>query len=169
MDVQITCVCGRHDHDVVTLRDTLDFRAAVTVRNAALMAREEPGVSASDILAALSEAYILVGVESWTLADAKGKPIPVDRPAIREHLLSHPEVALEIADAADALYSEKVVLPLLFRASSSSPPGQIVAPTSAKTSGPSVSRRRSSPSSTTSIPTGGTAPITPLRAGASST
>jgi len=158
MNVDIPCVCGRHETDSVTLRETLDFRSAIAIRNAAIVLRtEDPDASVAEILATLSEQYLLFGVESWTLADAKGKPLPVSRAAIREHLLSRPDVAVIVADAADGLYAEAVVLPLLVRASTSSPPrptdGSTSAPTGSETPRPKPSKR----SSITTSPTAATA------------
>ena len=129
MDVPIRCVCPptadgspRHEGDTVTLRDTLGFREVTTIRNLAGTLDQEDPLFVAEVLAALSEGYIVFGVASWTLVDDKGKPLPVNRAAIREHLLSDVEVAADVADAADELYGERVVLPLLTRASRSSRP-----------------------------------------------
>lgn len=169
MIIDIPCVCGRHDGDVVTLRDTLDFRAAVTIRNAALLAKsEDPDLGTADILAILSERYLLAGIEDWTLADDRGRPVPVTPSTIRERILSRPDVAVVLADAADELYGEKVVLPLLVRAATSSQPGPTSASTSATTDGSSESPTPSSPSSTTNIPTDATETTSPSLVGASS-
>lgn len=169
MKIDIPCVCGSHDRDTVTLRDTLDFVRAVTVRNAVILLRtEQEDIDTAAILAALSEQYLLVGIESWTLADAKGKPLPVSRAAIHEHILARPEVAILIADEADEAYAG-VVLPLLQRVSNSSPPGPTTEPTSATSSTPRRHPKRSSPSSTPSIPMVATETTTSPPAGASST
>jgi hypothetical protein len=137
MDVPIRCVCPpktdgspRHEGDTVTLRDTLGFREVTTIRNLAGQVDRDDPLYVAEILAALSEGYIVFGVESWTLVDEKGKPLPVSRAAIREHLLADVEVAADVADAADTLYGEKVVLPLLTRASRSSQPTQTASSTS---------------------------------------
>lgn len=169
MNVTIPCVCGRHDSDVVTLRDTLDLRSALTIRNAAIIAKsEDPDISAAAVLAMLSEQYLLLGIESWSLVDQIGKPIPVTQPEIRSRLLEQPLAAVAVANAADELYGTKVVLPLLQEASSSSPDGQTDASTS-PTSGPSENPMPSSPSSITSIPTAATVTTSPSLVGASST
>jgi len=171
----IDCICPskadgqmRHpDGDEITLRETLGFRSVLALRNEPMVLKtEDPDASTGEILAALTEGYLVFGVESWTLVDAKGKPIPVTRANVREHLLSRPDAAIVVADAADERYSA-VVLPLLLRASNSSP----LTPTSDSTSptnGGSTKRpKRSSPSSTTSSPTAGTATTTSLLAGGS--
>jgi hypothetical protein len=170
VNIEIPCVCGKHERDEVTLRETLDFRAAVTLRNSAIVAKSEnPDLTTAEVLALLSEQYLLVGIESWSLMAEDGKPLPVTRAAITERILSNPEVAIIIADVADDLFGAKVVLPLLVRASNSSPPGPTGASTSARTTGTSRRPKPSSRSSITSIPTGVTARISASPGGASST
>lgn len=136
MDVRITCACPlkggavRHpDGDTVVLRDKLSFHEALTIRKAVALARDgadethERGLAA-EVLATLSEFYVLMGVESWTITTEgeKGKvvPLPVTKASIRAVLLESPDVDLVI-DAADALYNQAILLPLLNRASQSSP------------------------------------------------
>jgi hypothetical protein len=164
--VQIPCPCPpkadgtpRHVADEVTLRDTLDFRSAAAMRNAVgLLYVEDPGAGFGDILATLSEQYILHGVESWTIwgeTDGKLGPLPVTKPNVRAHLLADPNLAEAVSDAADALYAPLVILPLLTRASASSPPTPTDAPTSVKKPSPQRPRRRSKPSSTSTSPMDG--------------
>lgn len=160
--VTIDCLCppnarGEVRHpagDTVTLRERLDFRGALTARNTIVLVKtDDPDASSAEILAALTEVYLLLGVESWSLVDAKNKPIEVSKAAIREHLLANPEVAMTIGDAADALYSEAVILPLLARAQSSSPPSPIGGSTSATTGSSPKRPKPSKRSSITTIPT----------------
>lgn len=169
----IECICPstpdgqtRHpDGDTVTLRPALDFRSALTVRNAIALLADEPGIGDADILAALTERYLFCGIESWTLVDERGKPLPVTRANILDRLLSRPMVAMTVGDEADGLYTEAVVLPLLARRSTSSP-GSPTADTTSVPSGSSMSpRTRRSPSSTTSTPTDGIETISALPAG----
>ena len=180
MDVTIACPCPptaaggtRHpDGDTVVLRDRLDFRAATTVRKAIGLVSEDGPADAAEILAVMTEWYCVLGIEAWTLVDAKGKPVPVSRSTIRELLLeseSAQEQASVIADAADGLYMAAVLLPLLGRASNSSPPTPTAPSTSAPKDSPAKPRRPSRPSSTTSIPTAAIVPTTSSRAGVSST
>jgi hypothetical protein len=160
VDVPIRCVCPdnadgspRHEGDTVTLRDTLGFREVTTIRNLAGQVDRDDPLFVAEILAALSEGYIVFGVAAWTLVDEKGKPLPVDRAAIRDRLLANVEVAADISDAADELYGEKVVLPLLTRASRSSQPSQTESSTSRKkpssTQPPTPLKRSSTGSSRT--------------------
>src|SRR4051812_49220185 len=118
----IDCICPpggdgepRHpDGDTVTLRERLDLRGALTARNAFLVAKaEDPDMGAGEILAVLTETYLLVGIESWTLADGRGKAVPVNRAAVRDFIAEHPEAAMVVGDEADSLYSEAVVTPLV--------------------------------------------------------
>lgn len=161
----IECVCPpkdgqtRHpDGDTVTLRERLDFHAATTIRQAiAILKSEDPDSSAAEILATLTEHYVLFGVESWSLVDEKDKPVPVSRAAIRSLLLTRPENITDLADEADGLYQAQVLLPLLARASKSSPPSPIDGSTSAKTPSGPKPRKPSRLSLTTTSPTDGTA------------
>jgi hypothetical protein len=174
----IGCICpaprdgasSRHpDGDTVTLRERLDFRQSLTARNAFLVLKaEDPDASTAEVLAVLTETYLLLGIESWTLEDARGKPVPVSKAAIREMLLSHPDAAMVVGDEADALYSEAIISPLVARALSSSPTTPTSASTSA-TSGPSPKRRRPSKrSSTSTTQTDGIVRISPSPDGDSS-
>jgi len=175
--MNIECICppradGEPRHpagDTVTLRERLDFRAALTARNTMILLKtEDPDAGTAEILAALTETYLLVGVESWSLVDAKGKPVEVSKAAIRECLLSHPDVAMTVGNAADELYSASVILPLVALARTSSPP----TPTTESTSAPrpsSVKRPRpSKPSSITPFRTDVTVTTSALPVGVSS-
>ena len=166
MDVKIDCLCPpnargetRHpDGDTVTLRERLDFRAALTARNTLVMVKQEdPDAGPAEMLAALTETYLLVGITGWTLVDAKHQPVEVSKATIRELLLSNPDVAMVVGDAADELYSAAVIGPLVARASNSSPPTQTAASTSATKRSSPTSRKPSPPSSITTIPMDATA------------
>lgn len=173
--VAIKCICPltaagevRHpEGDTVTLRERLDFRAAATVRNRVAIANEDRLLE-GEIVAILAESYLLVGVESWSIVDAKGKPLPVTRETITGVLLADIEASMAVANEADALYSPTVILPLLKAAGMSSPDTPTDASTSAtkpsSASPPKPSRR----SSTITIPTDAIATTSPLRAGVSS-
>jgi hypothetical protein len=175
MDVPIRCVCPpkadgspRHEGDTVTLRDTLGFVATQTARNAVELAKGEARAAGEDhvdaalALALLTEQYLLLGIESWTLVDAKGKPLPVHRTTIRELIEGddNDDVASLISDEADGLYSKKVMLPLLAKASTSSPPTPTdsTSPTRGNGQG-KASGKPSKRSSISTIPTADTAGI----------
>jgi hypothetical protein len=174
--VTVACLCPpradgtpRHpDGDEVQLRERLDFRSATTIRNAVGFARaEDPELSGAEILAILTEHYILFGIEGWTVADADGKPLPVTKPNLRSLLLTNDEAAQVVADAADERYGEQILGPLVRAASTSSPLTPTNDSTSASKDSPSSNPTPSSPSSTTTIPTAGTGTITSLPAGGS--
>ena len=161
----IECVCPvrsdgavRHpDGDTVTLRERLDFRSALTARNTVILIKQEDEqADAAAILAALTEVYLLMGITSWTVVDARGKPVPVSRDAVRDLMDKHPDAAMEIGDEADGLYSEAVITPLVARASSYSPPTPIAASTSATNGASPARRKRPKPSSITTSRTDGT-------------
>jgi hypothetical protein len=165
--MKIECVCppkadGQPRHpagDTIKLRPKLDFRSSLTMRNAIAVAKaEDPDCSVEEILAILTEHYLLAGIESWSLLDVRGKAIPVSKAAIREFLDGHPDEAMEVGDEADGLYAQAVMRPLLQRASSSSPP----TPTNGSTS-PTMAispprRKPSKPSSTTTTQMAATGP-----------
>lgn len=158
--MNIPCICptdgaSRHpDGDEITLRPALDFRQALAVRNSiGLLYATEPDTEMADVLAVLTEGYILNGVESWTCED--GKPIPINNRTIRDHLLTHIDTAMLVGDAADALYSEAVMSPLLAKASTLSPPTPTDESTSPTTGSSTTPRKPSKRSSITTIPTAG--------------
>lgn len=141
----------------VTLRPTLGFREAASIRNEIILLRQaDPDASVGDILAVLTEGYILHGIEAWSLTDDDGKPLPVTKGNIRARLLSDLTAASILGDHADELYAEAVMLPLLAVASNSSPDTPTEASTSAPTDSSSTRRKPSRPSSISTIPTADT-------------
>lgn len=163
MDVSIPCICPpkgdevRHpDGDTVTLRTTLPFQAVVALRYAIQVTKEnDPQASVATILGVLSEHYILGGVESWTVVDEKNKPVEVTPTALRERLLMNLDAAMGVANVADDLYLA-VMLPLLNRVLTSSPPSPTSGSTSPTTGSSGKPRKPSKPSSISHIPTAGT-------------
>jgi hypothetical protein len=160
----IACHCPtrdgstRHpDGDTVTVRPALDFQGAVAVRNLIALMAGEVGINDADILAALSETYLYHGVDSWTLADVNGKPVPVTRENIHDLLLAYPLEAMLVADEADALYQPAVVLPLVQRALGSLQSTQTDESTSVTTPSSELLPTPSLPSSTTTTQTDDTA------------
>jgi hypothetical protein len=135
----------------VTLYDRLDFQRATTVTKAiAFIEETDPAVRPALVLATLSEFYVLMGVESWSDKE------PVTSANIRRKLLAHPDVGT-LVEAADELYQEQILLPLVNRASSSSPPSQTDASTSATPRGAKRPPKPLKPSSISTIPTDATA------------
>lgn len=179
MSVTIRCVCPGtpHELDTVTLRDRFDFRKAASLKgDVVMMKMENPEATEGEILAVLSEGYIRYGIESWSLED-EGKPIAVTYPAIDKYILGHLDVAFVLADAADDLYQEAVMRPLLGLASQSSPPTPTADSTSpdpspsetaSKSTSPTPLPKQSKRSSTSTSPTGGTVTTTASRGGDSS-
>ncbi len=170
----IPCVCppksdgsSRHPNgDRVTLRERLDFRSGLAARNTVIVIKQEdPEAGAAEILAGLTEIYLLVGIESWTLQDAKGKPLDVNRATVRQLMADHPDEAMTIGDEADGLYSEAVIAPLVARALRSSSTTQTTDSMSATTGSVPVPLKRSKRSSTTTTQTDGTERMSALRAG----
>lgn len=167
MNVPIPCICParpdgeqRHpDGDTVALRDVLDFRTTTVLRQSVKWLKtEDPEATVPEVLAMLTEAYLVHCIESWTVVDAKGKAVGPSHQAIRDLLLPTDSAAI-VGDVADSLYSERVLLPLLAQGSTSSPPSSTSDSTSATTGSGQKPLKPSKPSSTTSSPTAGTAPI----------
>ena len=162
--MDIKCVCPpkpsgetRHDHDTVTLKDRMDFRASIAIRNAlALEAGEGGEIDMADILAILTERFIRYGIQSWSLVDERNQPVPVSQDAISRLILSDIELATDIGDEADERYRESVMLPLLARGQRSSQPSPTTGSTSPATTPSTKRRTRSSRSSITSLPTADT-------------
>jgi hypothetical protein len=160
MEVTIPCACANagHDTDTVWLRELIAPRDALAIsKDIEVLRSMDPDATAGDVLAVLSEGYIVRGVESWTLLGEDGKPLEVTKAAVRERLLSRLDIASTLADVADELYAEAVMLPLLRRASPSSPPTPTEDSTSAPTDSGSTPRKPSKPSSISTTRTGGTA------------
>lgn len=172
MDVEIACLCptGKHDHDTVTLPEVLDFRRTVTVRQAVRIALRTGPRDVAEMTALLMETYVLHCIDGWSLTDEQGKPLPASRENVEAILLAAIDEAEKVGNAADDLYTETVVLPLLTRAPASSPPTPTPVPTSATTSGPQTKRprTRSKPSSTSTTPMGVTGPMAASPGGVSS-
>lgn len=174
MDVSIPCICPgdelRHpDGDTVVLKDTLDFLTATAIRKCiAFRDSDDEAARGAEVLARLTEGYLLFGISGWTVVDEKGKPLPVTHSAIRERLLTRWDAATTVSDEADELYQGAILLPLLVKASSSSPPSPTNGSTSPQTGSPSEPPAPSWPSSTTTTPTDDTEMTSLSLAGASS-
>jgi hypothetical protein len=167
MDVTIGCVCSGapHETDTVTLRERLSFHDVKALKVDVGFTAAADDTTDGDTLAVLSEGYLLRGIESWSLVDDKGKPLPITRANIRDGLLSHLDEAQVVSEAAENLYNPDVLLPLVRAAQGYSPPSQTDELTSATTDSPKRSRKRSLPSLTTTTPTDDIETITPLPAG----
>jgi hypothetical protein len=172
MDVTIDCGCPpkdgqpRHSSDTVTLHEPI----LPIIRRALLydLSLLGDGASVGDQLALLSEGYVLRCIDAWTLVDDKGKPVPPSRDNIRTLLLERPDYGDPVAKAADDLYSEAVLLPLLLGASTSSSAGRTGRSTSPATNGQTPHKKRSTRSSITSSPMVVTGPMQASSGGGSS-
>lgn len=179
----IPCICPptdgekRHpDGDRVEFKARLGLTEGRAVRLLATdgIDTDDPAARGALVLAKLVEGYLLFGIESWTLVDESGKPIPVSHTNIRRLVIDNDAVAEPLGDVADDLYGEAVILPLLVRASKSQPDTQTPStpnPQPESTSPPTDSltplRRPSKRSSTTTTPTGAIGTTTSSPAGGS--
>lgn len=178
MNVSIACLCPpkrgevRHlNGDTVTLADRLDFRTVTTIRKSRnLITTEDDQIRLAQRYALFSEFYMLLGITSWTIVDAGGRPVPVSHQAIRDILFTSDEV-LVVSEAAEEAYNAIVLYPLVERAEKvlhSSPPtpmDESISPTST----PPKPLRPSRPSLTSTTQTDDTATITSSLDGESST
>lgn len=171
-DVQIPCPCPGTPHpdgDTVYLKDKLDLHDGIAVQHLIIAANQPTDrMDAAHLTGVLAEGYLLYGVEAWTLVDEEGHTIPVTQESIRGRLLSDFASAAPVAEKADDLYMASVILPLVKRASMSSPSTPTNGSTSVPPAGTPKTPKRSKRSSTTTIPTAGTEQTSPALAGASS-
>lgn len=157
MEVTIACPCPDTPHvqDTVRLRDKLDsHRALIINKSIAFIETTDERLRPAEVLATMSEMYLLLGIETWTLRQ-DGKPIPVTEANIRRFILDDMVIAADVIEAADELYNAAVLLPLVARASRSLP----TTPTETSTSPTPLGgqRRRPKPSKPSSITTTPTA------------
>jgi len=164
MDVSIPCICPgdelRHpDGDTITLKDRLGYDEAMACKQAvALIQGDDLGDVTARRLAALIKQYLFSGIERWTLMN--GEAIPVSAGTINEYLLTNFAVADIVSDEVEALYNPQVLIPLVNRAARSSRPTPTEGSTSPPKGSTPSSRKRSSPSSTSTTPTAATERIT---------
>ena len=163
VNVDVACPCpgAPHETDTVRLRPKLGLRAGVSLQGQIVAARNarEAGieVNETEVYAALTEGYLLHGVAEWTFTDAEGAPIPVTPDTIRSVLLDDFALASPVADRADALYAQAVILPLVDLGSTSLPRSRTNGSTSVPTTPTRKRQKRSRPSSTSTSLTGVTA------------
>jgi hypothetical protein len=165
VNVEIPCVCPplstgapRHQVDTVQLHDKLGFRAALTVRNTIIVIKNEDAVaSVAEILAALTEVYLLEGIEWWSIVDQRNKAVEVNRETVRAFLDEHPDEAMTVGNAADDIYQEQVLGPLVRQASKQSQPTRTESSTLVTTGSEPKRQKRSKPSSISTTPMDGTA------------
>lgn len=172
MEVQIPCICPpteggerRHATDSVTLPDVLDFRRTLVLRKVATLAATQP---LAETLAALTEGYLLYCIDGWTVVDARDQPVPVTQQNVETYLIANIDAAFVVGDAADDLYFEKVLLPLVKGGQTSSPPSRMVPSTSATTGAGPTSRKPSRRSSTSTSQMDVTGPMAASPGGVSS-
>lgn len=142
----------------------LPFRAVAAMRYNIGAARQEAGedLSSGEVMAVLSEGYLLFGLAKWSL-----KP-PLNRQTIRSEILDNPMRGPVLSDKADAIYSEQVLLPLVNLAGRSSPSTQTNGSTSPMSDSSEKRQKRSKRSLTSTSLTASTEAITAAPAGDSS-
>jgi hypothetical protein len=146
--VEVECRCAeQHDHDTVYLRPRLGLAAGIAIQRLVVEANQAPvPATAADMTGVLAEAYLLHGIESWTIQK------PVTAATIRAELLDDFARGAVVADRADDLYMAAVLAPLLKKAASSLPGTSSNGSTSVPGNGHRPAKKRSKPSSTTTTP-----------------
>ena len=158
--VEVPCPTGAHpDGDFVYLRPQLDLAGGYAARRQ--INELADGATSSEVEGLLMDVYLRHGVADWTLHDADGKALAVNRQSIREQLIQGDlDRALMIGNRADALYSPAVVTPLAKRAAEFSRASRRGGSTSASTDSTPSPRKRSKRSSTSTTQTADTATTT---------
>jgi hypothetical protein len=130
----------------VYLRPVLEWSHVSAIKWSILARKEEAGVdlSTGEVLGLLQEGYLTYGIVRWDL------PVPLTRLSVKSEILSHTERASIVAEKADELYSEQVLLPLVRMGSRLSRPTSTNGSTLV-TTGSSVAPRKPSKRSSTSI------------------
>ena len=131
----------------VYLLPRLKWRHVSAIKWDLLVEKERLGtLPAGEIIGLLQEGYLLYGIAQWTL------PVPLTREAVQSEILAHTDRAAILADKADELYSEQVLLPLVKLGAQSSAPmsnnGSTLPTTGSSAKRPKPSKR----SSTSTIP-----------------
>ena len=118
VDLPGECRCPGtpHHHDTVTLR----AEPSVPMGTAA-WAVASLGGALWDIQARLSAVWMTYGIIDWSFTDEVGKAVPIT-PSTIEERLPFGHGGMEVAQAADELYSDTVLSPLAARMSKPSPP-----------------------------------------------
>jgi hypothetical protein len=83
----------------------------------------------------MARVYMTQGIVAWSFLDDEGEPVAVrpnamEWPALVEKWLPWWEGGMTVADAADTLYSSRILRPLLNRTSKQSPGGPMDGSTS---------------------------------------
>lgn len=170
----IDCICppkaGETRHpggDTVTLRERLDFVAGRTARNIVRVMRGD-NTETQYIVASITEWLMLTAIASWSVVDAKGKPVEPTQDNIREYLLPNDLAADAVANEVDAAFMEAVLAPLANEASKSLPDTPTEESTSQTNGSSPKPRKPSKPSSTTTTRTDGIISISSPPGGGSS-
>jgi len=140
---------GIEDGLHVYLLPRLKWRHVSAIKWEILVEKEKAGIDlpAGEIIGLLQEGYITYGVARWDL------PIPLTRESVVTELLGNVERASIIAEKADELYSEQVLLPLVRMGAKSSPPTSTNGSTSPTTGSSAAPRKPSKRSSISTSPT----------------
>lgn len=118
------CAGSPHPSDTVALEPELTLAMA----SGALFAMNTADGTSAGQMAALSEAYLPAGIREWSFVDEDG-PVRITRENM-ERLIPWDKGGLEVTEKADALYSERLMAPLVRRLPTSAQSGRTARSTS---------------------------------------
>lgn len=136
------CPCEgtpHEDGDIVYLRPELTPLEGVRARSIVGNWIEDGALNTVEANVALAELWFSIGIDSWTFLDDDGKPIPVT-PENIVRALPYGRGGQLVADAADDLYTQMVITPLVAKISGLSSDGSTATSTPAS---PNRTTRRS--------------------------
>ena len=142
------CPGAPHSNDWVELHPQVTIPIGTAVYAAVRAAGED-----SQLMQGLmARSYVLLGIRRWSFTDLDREVIPVTPGHVGwselvDHLLPWNNGGMEVANLADALYSDDVLRPLTSRPSTQSPGGQMDGSTLATRPTSPRRRKRCTPSS----------------------
>jgi len=143
------CRCPGEPHE----RDWVDLipEATIPIGTAVYAAVREAGSDVILMQGHLARIYVSLGIRAWSFVDEAGEPLPIESGRSSwgdtvERLLPWGNGGMQVADAADRLYSDAILRPLMSPSSTRSPGGRTDGRTSAtRPTGPRR-QKRSGPS-----------------------
>lgn len=146
------CRCPGSPHPV----DWVDLvpQPSVPLGAAVMSILANAGIDEAILQGRLATVYLAFGIRAWSFVDERGSPVPI-RPTEEgwsetvDRLLPWHQGGGEVANAADELYSDKILRPLMSRSSMRSQGGRMAGSTSPTRPSGSTRRKQRRPSSRT--------------------
>mgnify|MGYP001453042428 CR=1 FL=1 len=148
------CRCPEAPHedgDIVYLFPKLGLHGGFVAERTILNLAQQERPAQAEIEAELVDVYVRYGVADWSFQDPSGAAIPVTPATIASVLMSDYTLARSVADKADDLYTPVILDPLVKRLSAFLPLTPTTGSTSRRRGSAGTHRKRSKPSSTTTL------------------